>query len=144
LCGGFEGCPVAAVVAGDVGAVGAYGDPGFGLCVVGYGAAVAVGWGLGFHYVEVGSKWKAKSVTVRKKDCSAVRVIGMFIVAAHNHELERRCDWALLRCYSKCSGRFASLFEWKINELCIIVAEGEVEIEMIQIAQAGMRAASHK
>jgi hypothetical protein len=45
LCGGFEGGPVAAVVAGDVGAVGAYGDPGFRGGVVGYGAAVAVGWG---------------------------------------------------------------------------------------------------
>jgi hypothetical protein len=35
LCGGFEGGPVAAVVVGDVGAVGAYGDPGFGGGVVG-------------------------------------------------------------------------------------------------------------
>ena len=40
---GFEGVPVAAVVGGDVGAVGAYGDPGFGGGVVGYGAAIAVG-----------------------------------------------------------------------------------------------------
>ncbi len=38
--------PVLAVVAGDVGSVGAYGDPGFSGGVVGYGAAVAVGWGL--------------------------------------------------------------------------------------------------
>jgi hypothetical protein len=47
LCAGFEGAPVAAVVTGDVGAVGAYGDPGFGGGVVRYGAAVAVGWSLG-------------------------------------------------------------------------------------------------
>ena len=45
--GWVQRSPVAAVVAGDVGAVGAYGDPGFGGGVVGYGAAVAVGWGLG-------------------------------------------------------------------------------------------------
>ena len=45
LGGGFEGGPVAAVVVGDVGAVGACGDPGFCLGVVGYCAAVAVGWG---------------------------------------------------------------------------------------------------
>ena len=44
---GFEGAPVAAVVGGDVGAVGAYCDPGFGGGVVGYGGAVAMGWGLG-------------------------------------------------------------------------------------------------
>src|SRR5580658_4479820 len=47
VVGGFEGCPVLAVVAGDVGAVGAYGDPEFLGGVVGYGGAVAVGWGLG-------------------------------------------------------------------------------------------------
>ena len=47
LGGGFEGCPFFAVVAGDVGAVGAYGDPGLGGGLVGYGGAVAVGWGLG-------------------------------------------------------------------------------------------------
>jgi hypothetical protein len=41
---GFEGCPVFSVVAGDVGAVGAYGDPEFLGGVVGYGGAVAVGW----------------------------------------------------------------------------------------------------
>jgi hypothetical protein len=46
--GGGEGSPVAAVVGGDVGAVGAYGDPGFGGGGVGYGAAVAVGW-VGRH-----------------------------------------------------------------------------------------------
>ena len=39
--------PVFSFVAGDVGAVGAYGDPEFLSWVVGYGAAVAVGWGLG-------------------------------------------------------------------------------------------------
>ena len=42
---GVEGAPVAAVVGGDVGAVGAYRDPGAGGGVVGYGGAVAVGWG---------------------------------------------------------------------------------------------------
>ena len=47
VAGGFEGCPVFSVVAGDVGAVGAYGDPEFLGGVVGYGGAVAVGWGLG-------------------------------------------------------------------------------------------------
>ena len=47
VVGGVEGAPVAAVVGGDVGAVGAYGDPGFCGGVVGYGAAVAVGWGGG-------------------------------------------------------------------------------------------------
>jgi hypothetical protein len=41
---GFEGCPVLAVVAGDVGAVGAYSDPEFLGGIVGYGGAVAVGW----------------------------------------------------------------------------------------------------
>ena len=44
VAGGGEGCPVFSVVARDVGAVGAYGDPGFGGGVVGYCAAVAVGW----------------------------------------------------------------------------------------------------
>src|SRR5579875_889584 len=44
---GFEGAPVAAVVGGDVGAVGASGDPGVVGGVVGYGGAVAVGWGGG-------------------------------------------------------------------------------------------------
>ena len=44
LRAGFEGCPVFAVVAGDVGAVGAYGDPEFLGGIVGYGRAVAVGW----------------------------------------------------------------------------------------------------
>ena len=48
LGGGGEGAPVAAIVGGDVGAVGAYGDPGFGGGGVGYGGAVAVGWGLGW------------------------------------------------------------------------------------------------
>ena len=43
LWAGFESGPVLAVVAGDVGAVGAYGDPGIGCGVVGYRAAVAVG-----------------------------------------------------------------------------------------------------
>jgi hypothetical protein len=43
---GFEGCPVFSVVARDVGAVGAYGDPEFLLGVVGYRGAIAVGWGL--------------------------------------------------------------------------------------------------
>ena len=51
--GGFEGVPVAAVVGGDVGAVGAYCDPGFGGGVVGYRAAVAVGWGGGCDHIEV-------------------------------------------------------------------------------------------
>ena len=44
---GQERAPVAAVVGGDVGAVGAYGDPGFGGGGVGYGGAEAVGWGDG-------------------------------------------------------------------------------------------------
>ena len=43
---GFEGAPVAAVVGGDVGAVGAYGYPEFLLGVVGYRGAVAVGFGI--------------------------------------------------------------------------------------------------
>jgi hypothetical protein len=43
---GFERCPVFSVIAGDVGAVGAYGDPKFLLGVVGYGGAEAVGWSL--------------------------------------------------------------------------------------------------
>jgi len=47
VAGGCERMPVLAVVAGDVGAVGAYGDPEFLGGVVGYGGAVAVGWGLG-------------------------------------------------------------------------------------------------
>jgi len=42
-----DGMPVAAIVGGDVGAVGAYGDPGFDGGVVGDGGAVAVGWGGG-------------------------------------------------------------------------------------------------
>ena len=42
---GAEGTPVAAVVGGDVGAAESYGDPGFGGGGVGYGGAVAVGWG---------------------------------------------------------------------------------------------------
>src|ERR1700693_62030 len=42
-----QGVPGAAVVSGDVGAVGADGDPGFVLLVVGDGRAVAVGRGLG-------------------------------------------------------------------------------------------------
>jgi hypothetical protein len=37
--GGLEGGPVLAVVVGDVGAVGAYGDPEFLLGVIGYGGA---------------------------------------------------------------------------------------------------------
>ncbi len=41
---GMESAPVAAIVGGDVGAVGAYGDPGFVGGGVGYGGAVAVGW----------------------------------------------------------------------------------------------------
>src|SRR5215469_10465182 len=45
---GFEGRPVLAVVSGDVGSVGAYGDPGFGLFVIGHRAAIAAGWGLGW------------------------------------------------------------------------------------------------
>ena len=45
VAGGGEGCPVFSVVAGDVGAVGAYGDPEFLVGIVGYGGAVAVGWG---------------------------------------------------------------------------------------------------
>src|ERR1035437_9906823 len=43
---GFQDAPVAAVVRGDVGAVGAYGDPGFVGGIVSYGGAKAVGWGL--------------------------------------------------------------------------------------------------
>ena len=41
---GMNGVPVPAIVGGDVGAVGADGDPGFGGGVVGDGGAVAVGW----------------------------------------------------------------------------------------------------
>jgi hypothetical protein len=44
---GGEGSPVAAVVGGDVCAVGAYGDPEVVGGVVGYGGAIAVGWGMG-------------------------------------------------------------------------------------------------
>ena len=36
--------PVFAVIGGDVGAIGANGDPGFGGGVVGHGGAVAAGW----------------------------------------------------------------------------------------------------
>ena len=68
---GFEGCPVAAVVAGDVGAVGAYGDPEFLLGVVGYGGAVAVGWGLGGF----DTFWRA----VR---CNLLRGVRMLIVTS--------------------------------------------------------------
>jgi hypothetical protein len=46
--GGFEGAPVFAVVAGDVGAVGAYGDPGFGVGRVGDGSGSR---GVGFGRV---------------------------------------------------------------------------------------------
>jgi len=53
----FEGCPVFAVVGGDVGAVGAYGDPEFLGGVVGYCAAVAVGLSLG-GYPTVGVEFK--------------------------------------------------------------------------------------
>ena len=47
VAGGGKRAPVFAVVGGDVGAVGANGDPEFLSGVVGYGGAVAVGWGLG-------------------------------------------------------------------------------------------------
>jgi len=43
---GMKCVPVFAVVGGDVGAVWADGDPGFGGGIVGYRTAVAVGWGL--------------------------------------------------------------------------------------------------
>lgn len=44
-CRRLQGMPVAAIVGGDVGAVGAYGNPEFLLGVVGYGTPVAMGWG---------------------------------------------------------------------------------------------------
>src|SRR6185437_16963463 len=36
--------PVVSIVGGNIGAIGAYGDPGFGGGVVSYRGAVAVGW----------------------------------------------------------------------------------------------------
>ena len=77
LCGGFEGAPVAAVVAGDVGAVGAYGDPGFGGGVVGYGAAVAVGWVWGLSETE----WVIRTFI---PSCGHILLL---IVATHNYGL---------------------------------------------------------
>ena len=70
---GFEGCPVFSVVAGDVGAVGAYGDPEFLLGVVGYGGAVAVGWGL--------CRFPGKSI-VNGVGCGLRRLIWKFVVSS--------------------------------------------------------------
>jgi len=44
---GFQGAPVFAVVGGDVGALGPTVIQSLWLGVVGYGGAIAVGWGLG-------------------------------------------------------------------------------------------------
>ena len=73
---GVEGTPVAAVVGGDVGAVRAYGDPGFGCGVVGYGGAVAVGWGLGL----------SKRLGRPAFECRCPsRVVWLCVVAAYNN-----------------------------------------------------------
>ena len=70
--GGVEGAPVAAVVGGDVGAVGAYGDPGAGGGVVGHGAAEAVGWGGGGEPV----------LRICRICCSSRRLAGMQKITA--------------------------------------------------------------
>ena len=82
VAGGFEGCPVFSVVAGDVGAVGAYGDPEFLGGVVGYGGAVAVGWSLGGGPV---------LATIKAKCSRAGTLVNFFIVSANNHA--RRHSW---------------------------------------------------
>ncbi len=54
---GFERAPVAAVVGGDVGAVGAYGDPGVVVAELGDGGAVAVGGRNGGVPVLTAVRW---------------------------------------------------------------------------------------
>ena len=73
VAGGGEGCPVFSVVAGDVGAVGAYGDPEFLGGVVGYGGSVAVGWGC---------TRRPRGVVVEKCG-SSIGLVRVSVVAAH-------------------------------------------------------------
>src|SRR3974390_1364534 len=74
-CGvGMDGTPVAAVVGGDVGAVGAYGDPGFAGGVVGYGGAVAVGRSC---------RGMPCSSAVSGEGCRASRFGGLNVIAAN-------------------------------------------------------------
>ena len=82
---GFQGGPVAAVVRGDVGAVGAYGDPEFLVGVVGYRTAVAVGWRLGsedFLRDKVEVKY---ALLVKGKKDRRTKCIGALIVTSNGH-----------------------------------------------------------
>ena len=74
---GMKCAPVFAVVGGDVGAVGADGDPGFGGGVVGYGGAVAVGWGCGG--VPVFCRRRSNNAAVPEESS------GFDVVAADSH-----------------------------------------------------------
>ena len=79
--GGFERSPVAAVVGGDVGAVGADGDPGVCGGVVGDGGAIAVGRSEGFqevvrHFAFMG---------YRAESCCAVPFIRLHVVPANHN-----------------------------------------------------------
>jgi hypothetical protein len=85
LWAGFEGDPVLTVVAGDVGAVGAYGDPGFGLFVVGYGAAVAVRWGAGSY--KTGQE-QIFYGPMGKENRTSFLGVWIRIVSTYDHEIE--------------------------------------------------------
>src|SRR6266567_3657035 len=72
--------PVFAVVSGDVGAVGTYGDPEFLGGVVGYGGAVAAGWGDGC-FQSVGCFTSHLDRCVCSGACALIRLL---IVPADN------------------------------------------------------------
>jgi hypothetical protein len=79
---GVEGTPVAAVVDGDVGAVGSYSNPGFGGSVVSDGGAVAVGHGVG--------GCPAFRAVGRDGGC-ANRIIGLVVGATGRNDDGRQC-----------------------------------------------------
>jgi len=77
VVGGVEGAPVAAVVGGDVGAVGAYCDPGFGGGVVGYRAAVASRHRLS----------ELKLIAACSECCGCGPVIGLLIIPSYRNNV---------------------------------------------------------
>jgi len=76
VTGGVERAPVSAVVGGDVGAVGSYGDPGVGGGVVGYRAAVAT-----WHRLR-----QLEFIAASSKRCGCSPVTGVLIIPSYRND----------------------------------------------------------
>ncbi len=105
LRGGFQGCPVLAVVAGDVGTVGANGDPEFLIGIVGYGRAVAVGWGLGGLPV---------AAAVQRISCRSSRFVCLQVIPSYSYAVNRILR-SFIKAQRKDPGRGGAAVERNLN-----------------------------